>query len=278
MPALELKPLEDWPAIVQAADATDVGGEYEKQAYMFRGHEDADWDLKPSLHRAATRDGKDPLPAPAALLELERTATSRFQALAACHLPHAAFAMAKTEFEWWPLMRHYGVPTRLLDWTASFYVATYFAVSRAPDKDGAVYVLHAATLDERMKALHGNNGDFSATVKKVKATYENADAPHALFLFSRKTALLDREAAQQSVFMVGLNVATNPEGVIAESIPQGGNPVLAAKYRIPAAQKPIVMRRLRKMNVQASSLFPGLDGIGRHVDEVVRNRIEVLPQ
>jgi hypothetical protein len=29
MPALELKPLEDWPAIVQAADATDVGGEYE---------------------------------------------------------------------------------------------------------------------------------------------------------------------------------------------------------------------------------------------------------
>lgn len=34
--------------------------------------------------------------------------------------------------EWWSLMRHYGAPTRLLDWTYSIYVATYFALEKKP--------------------------------------------------------------------------------------------------------------------------------------------------
>jgi hypothetical protein len=39
---------------------------------------------------------------------------------------------------WLALMQHYGAPTRLLDWTYSFYIATFFALSEAtsnpPDK------------------------------------------------------------------------------------------------------------------------------------------------
>jgi hypothetical protein len=42
------------------------------------------------------------------------------------------------------------------------------------------------------------------------------------------------------------------------------------KLRIPANQKSDIMRLLRAMNVTASSLFPGLDGIGRQLDELAR--------
>lgn len=36
--------------------------------------------------------------------------------------------------EWLALMRHYGGPTRLLDWTYSFYVAVYLAVNECDCK------------------------------------------------------------------------------------------------------------------------------------------------
>ncbi|MCE9632326.1 MAG: FRG domain-containing protein [Planctomycetia bacterium] len=35
--------------------------------------------------------------------------------------------------------RHYGVPTRLLDWTRNISVAAFFAACREPDADGAVW-------------------------------------------------------------------------------------------------------------------------------------------
>jgi hypothetical protein len=37
------------------------------------------------------------------------------------------------------VLRHYGVPTRLLDWSASPYVAAYFAVSCDDEMDGEIW-------------------------------------------------------------------------------------------------------------------------------------------
>ena len=53
--------------------------------------------------------------------------------------------------EWLSLMRHYGIPTRLLDWTHSFLVAAYFAVDDADKaRDCAIWALDFNLIDDEI--------------------------------------------------------------------------------------------------------------------------------
>jgi hypothetical protein len=47
------------------------------------------------------------------------------------------------------LMRHYGIPTRLLDWTESFSIALFFALKNADDTDAVVLLLDPYELNRR---------------------------------------------------------------------------------------------------------------------------------
>ncbi len=48
----------------------------------------------------------------------------------------------KNVFEWLTLMQHYGLPTRLLDWTTNLLVALFFCCTeeKYKDKDGSIFV------------------------------------------------------------------------------------------------------------------------------------------
>ncbi len=54
---------------------------------------------------------------------------------------------ANQEFKWVQLAQHYGLPTRLLDWTKNAAIALYFACEREPEKDGAVFILNPIDLN-----------------------------------------------------------------------------------------------------------------------------------
>ena len=117
--------------------------ENDKSIYFqwYRGHADKEWELVPKVQRNFEGSEEE-------LFRKERYYTNDFQSRASIFkspaLPINEYA------NWLTLMQHYGLPTRLLDWSRSPLVALYFAVSdkSQSDKDGCIWMLTPGKLNE----------------------------------------------------------------------------------------------------------------------------------
>src|SRR5947207_15545092 len=104
--------------------------------WIFRGQTSARWDLQTTLERAAIQKNLAfaSSVAHAAVLTAQALAylpnredwiLTQFQRRA--HLVMPAPPPREARLDWLAAIQHYGGPTRLLDFTHSFYVATFFA-------------------------------------------------------------------------------------------------------------------------------------------------------
>lgn len=220
------------------------------------------WSLKTSLLRlmeqadlSATR-----------VLEVEERITREFAGHAHLHARLPSDPIIGT-VPWWPWMQHYGAPTRLLDWSLSPYVALYFAVERDWHCDGTVWGFGVNELRKRMAGTYG--GDNATNDPKLSRLFTLSDAPAHISVVSSEQ-YSERMALQQGLFTVCTQVLADHADAIGEHLQ--GEEHLAHTFRfvIPRDAKPDFMRRLRRMNITALTLFPGADGLGRSLGETVR--------
>ncbi|GFI66086.1 hypothetical protein IMSAG185_01695 [Lachnospiraceae bacterium] len=117
-----------------------MNGLYEKHGarLWYRGEENAALTLVPSIQRSRRR------------LDVERYITNDFYIRARQILDNPP---AKHNYAAWvSLMQHYGLPTRMLDWSESPLIAAFFATETyrtTPETDAGVWVLAPHLLNEK---------------------------------------------------------------------------------------------------------------------------------
>jgi hypothetical protein len=109
-----------------------------RQELWFRGQRVTEWRVEPAVQRGYSRAD-------------ERTLTNRFRARAEVRYSRAP--AYDDSGHWLSIMQHYGLPTRLLDWSRSPLIATYFAVRRHMDSssepvaDASLWILDPIRLN-----------------------------------------------------------------------------------------------------------------------------------
>jgi hypothetical protein len=262
--------LSSWGEFLELSSPFGDVGLPTEVPYLFRGQPDAENSLRPSFTRPVRRAKLTSKEA----LDLELQALREFARQAHLHLPQAILRETRGHMAWWSLMQHYQAPTRLLDWTRSAFVAAYFAVEREPDKAGAIWVVHVATVKAWMQAKYGRDtltlpgADKDAAAEKAESDALRRENAEPELYFVRRPRETDRMAAQQGHFSVSTQILADHAEAILRATEASGKEQFF-RFIVPSELKTEFLRKLVAMNVTARSLFPGVDGLGRTVAEIV---------
>lgn len=215
--------------------------------FVYRGQSNDQWTLTSSWHRA-TRDPK---------------LATYWQILPAVHDYVNTFTQKRWNLQdyneltsFLGFLQHHGFPTPLLDWTRSPYIAAYFAFEgvndRAPEADNIVlftFDFNSFLRDWRQEYDLQSVNPFVTVLPAWSMGNQRQIIHQGLYTLS--------SVADQRAHIIGLGAQFQAMHGTAKDY--------LWEYRIPVSEKPRVMRDLQLMGISAMSLFPGVDGICRHL-------------
>lgn len=214
----------------------------------FRGHSDHAWKLESGYERL-----KNPPKEIALVNEFRQNANL----LLDTHKPIS-------DFDWLILMQHYGVPTRLLDWSESPLVSLYFATdqkdSRSKNKDGAIWMLDPGKLnmntnssqDPYIPAFEEN--DYMADFETLK--FDSGRNAGLMPIAAIATRNNPRIQAQLGTFTISRSKTP---------IDEVGDKSHVKKYIVPKGSKSVIAEELRILGLGKFQLFPELASIGEKI-------------
>jgi len=146
-------------------------------------------------------------------------------------------------------MQHYGAPTRLLDFTQSFWIALFFAFEEA-DNDCAVVALNPGSL-----ATNQTGTDYNLVLR------ENIDRGDHTDDFLRQTVPFytnERLAIQKGIFVYSSNLGRSFYDLAIQ------NEKKLVNLTVSRSLFAEIRGKLNDFNCNSRVLFPGIDGYARY--------------
>lgn len=245
--------IKDWKQLNEmlfSYDADTKTGRY-RSNFVYRGVDDESFNLESSFYR------------------LKKSATN-----IESHIIRNFIKYTKTElpnnysiWDFLSIAQHHGLPTRLLDWSFSPYVALHFATSDLSkfDKDAAIWCINMVdvhkTLDPRYKNALEEEGSYVFTTEMMAKLddklldFDSTSVGQRLCFFEPPS--IDGRIINQFALF---SIINNPNITINDWL-VNNTTVLSQKIIIPSSIKWEVRDKLDQMNITERVLFPGIDGI-----------------
>ena len=224
-----------------------MNGLFEKHGSRLwnRGEENANLTLIPSIQRSERR------------LQVERYITNDFYIRARQILDNPP--RKHNYAAWVSLMQHYGLPTRMLDWSESPLIAAFFATETyrsTPDIDAGVWVLAPDLLNEMEgfgRCIYPIDADTTQEMllPAFKHNHHNMELVDRILACSSTENDL-RMYSQHSNFTVH-NSLQRLEDICDEN--------MLYKIIIPCDRKKYFIDSLRVFGITESTVYPDLDHI-----------------
>ena len=222
----------------------------------YRGNGRTDYDLIPTVYRRPH------------CIQSERSYANEFRSRAPSR--HHPCPPNDDHVGWLMMMRHYGLPTRLLDWTESLLVAAFFAVTDkqgAKGEEGCIWLLHPGRLNH---AEGGGSGLFSirssAVIAQADAVFlgSSSDLPKQQTIAFVGQEIDPRLTVQQSMFTIHHGRCDLRKHVDA--------PKLLRRISIPPSSKTRILDELTQAGIREMSLFPDLEHLSRWIPGYIAQR------
>lgn len=233
-------------------DSWDEGLKRHRSPYAFRGVGSVEFDLSTSLQRLRPADPR-----------LEKVIMRSFRKYASQEV-----SLGESIWSWLAVAQHHGLPTRLLDWTISPFVALHFATEETDkyDKDAAVWCVDVKRMRDQLPAVlrHTLSAEYAwmldvPMLARVGGDLEAFDALAAepFPLLFEPPSIDDRIENQAALF----SVMSGPEARLHDWLFQ--RPDCFQRLVIPARLKWEVRDKVDTMNLTERVIYPGLDGLSR---------------